>query len=170
MVPLKQAFACANTAKYVAALEMVLCIWHISLDRDLGRTSAGCVKRCVASWPLTWKIEDIWMPLIIPVLTCLPPEKWAALFWQKTLTLLVEASALPVPTGPPWLAGSVLELQMLTSAAVWLGHAPIVWVTFGRASTGIGRKKSQLVSGPVQFWGSKWFWSCTVLIALVPVC
>lgn len=29
------------------------------------------------------------------------PEKWAALFWQKPLTLLVEASALPMPTGHP---------------------------------------------------------------------
>lgn len=79
-VLLKQAFACANTAKCVAALETVLCVWRISLDGDLGRVSFGCVQKCVASWPLAWKIEDIWMPMTISVLTCLTPEKWAALF------------------------------------------------------------------------------------------
>lgn len=97
---LKQAFVCANTEKFVAALEMVLCIWHISLTRDLGRISVECVKKCVTSWLLAWKIEDIWMPLTI----CFhlhPSEKWAALFWPNALTLLMEASAVPVPAGHP---------------------------------------------------------------------
>lgn len=78
---------------------MVLCMWHISLDGDLGRISVRCVQKCVASWPLAWKIEDIWMPSTTSVLTCLPTEKWVALFWKKPLTRLVEASTLPVPIG-----------------------------------------------------------------------
>lgn len=90
---LKQVFACANTAKCVAALEMISCIWQISWDRLGKNLTWVCPK------PLSWKTEDIWMPLTISVLTFLPPEKWAALFCQKTLTLLVEASA--VPTGHP---------------------------------------------------------------------
>lgn len=39
----KQAFACASTADCVAALEMVLWVWHILLDGDLCRISVGCV-------------------------------------------------------------------------------------------------------------------------------
>lgn len=69
----KQAFACANTANCVAALETVLCVWHILLD-DLGRISVGCVQKCVVSWLLAWKIEDIWMPLTTSVLTCSLPS------------------------------------------------------------------------------------------------
>lgn len=137
---------------------MVLYMWHVSLDGDLGRISVRCVQKCVASWPLAWKIEDIWMPST-SVLSCLPTETWVALFWKKTLTLLVEASTLlllTVPWGggscsPPCLVGSFLESQMLTSAAVHLSHAPILWVTFGRASTVKGRKKSQTASGQYNF-------------------
>jgi len=80
-------------------------VYLASTGWRLGKNLLGVSKNVL---PLAWKIEDIWMPLTISVLTCLPPEKWAALFWQKPLTILVEASALPVPTGHPGPGAVVL--------------------------------------------------------------
>lgn len=168
MVVFKQAFACAHTANCVAALEMVLWLWRISLDGDLGRISVGCVQKCVVSWLLAWKIEDIWMPLTTSVLTCFPPSCGLC---HPPSGSFCSACAHPSPRakscGPPWLVDcdSYLESQMLSSAAVHsnpLGHP---WQSFYRHR---GEEKP-LVSEAVQFWDSKWFWNGTVFIALEPV-
>lgn len=127
----KQTFACANTANCVAALETVLCVWHILLD-DLGRISVGCVQKCVVSWLLAWKIEDIWMPLTTSVLTCSLPS--CVLCHPPS-----RASALPMHTAHPGL-GAVPSLACgITDALLCccslrpcsypLGH---IWQSFHR--------------------------------------
>lgn len=85
----------ANTAKCIAALEMILCIWHISLDGDLWKISFGCVRKYVASWPLAWKIEEIWIPLTTSVFTWKPSWKVGSSTLAKKNTLLHSS----VPTG-----------------------------------------------------------------------
>lgn len=108
---------------------------------------------------------------------CIPPEKWAALFWQNPLTLLVQDSALPLPTGPPGPGATapfgLWEVFWNHRCSPLLLFALSVLSSFGlylAVSTSTGRKKSQLVSGPVPLWGSKWFWSCSLGFALVTVC
>lgn len=165
MVLFKQAFACANTANCVAALEIVLWLWHILLDGDLGRISVGCVQKFAVSWLLAWKIEPVWMPLTTSVLTCFPPR---CVLCHPPSGSLCSACA---HWSPRLRAVALLDLwsQMLSSAAVHPGHTPVLWVTLGRACTDTGRKKSHLVSVTVWCWDSKWFWSGTDFITLEPV-
>lgn len=125
-------------------------VWHILLDGDLGRISVGCVQDCAVSWLLAWK-RGFLDALTTSVLTCFPPS---CVLCHPPGGSFCSACAHWSPRarscGPPWLVGSTLASQMLSSAAVQPSHTPVLWVTLGRASTGTGRKKSYLVSETVQ--------------------